>query len=335
MSRRLLTLLTILGLLAAAPTPAAAEDPWIRLPGTQAQLNDLVDAPVQVDGYATVGDGPQKFYKRRGGTFVKVTGSPEDLSPDGRWRVAWRYPRGFRTPLRKITLIDRRSDRRATIRLPVDTGAPRWSPDSRSLLLTAYRPVTIDGTSIYSRTGFVTVSVADRRVRVVKVRPAVVPAEVDLYGRFSWTPDGKSVLGNLQPGRLDYHSLALYDLRGARKRVYEDVGEVAYIHSPAPFSPSGRLFATKTQKPFGGEDSIRVVDLRTGDVLFHRAADLLTDFYGWYDENHLILSYLDKNMAMTYKVVDFSGEPGITLIKGQGPVMHGPPVLWRLYLTRR
>jgi hypothetical protein len=226
MSRRLLTLLTILGLLAAAAAPAAAEDPWIRL--------------------------------------------------------------------------------------PVDTGAPRWSPDSRSLLLTAYRPVTIDGTTIYSRTGFVTVSVADRRARVVKVRSgpqsfrrrststagsAGRPTGPGCWGTCSpegwtstpWRSTTCAVLASASTRTSARWPASTARRRSRRRQVvrHEDPEAVRWRGQHPRRRPPDR------RRPFSSDGRPA-----------HRLLRLVR-------RDHLILSYLDKNMAMTYKVVDLSGEPGI------------------------
>ncbi|MFG1942543.1 TolB family protein [Nonomuraea sp. NPDC048826] len=346
MKRKLLATLTILGVLAVTSAPVAAENAKIRLPGTRAELNDA-PAPVRVVGYVVTGSEYEKTYRRQGRTFVKVSGNPEDLSPDGRWRVSWKYPdiphryvglTDTATPLRKITLIDRRSGRRTVVRLPIGAGAPSWSPDGKSLLFTAYRqePPKADGTTIYpTRVGFMILSVADRRPRLVKVAPAVRSALIDLHGRFSWMPDGKHVLAVESRGTKD--SLVSYDLRGTRKRVYGDVGEVADAPNLAAFSPSGKRFVTVDQGLLGADDSIRVIQAETGAVVLRRKFASSGGFHGWYDENHLILTYRDDKRIARFKVVDLSGRPGATLIKEQivvGPASEKPHIT-RLYLARR
>jgi hypothetical protein len=342
MTKKLLAALTILGVLAVAPAAVAAEDARVPLPGTRATLNDA-PAPVRVDGYVVSGYKHEETYRRQGGAFVKVSGNPEDLSPDGRWRVAWKYPdtsyryvyhTDIQTPIRKITLIDRRSGRRVTVRLPVGTGAPSWSPDSKSLLFTAYRPAPKDddGASSYpTRVGFVVLSVADRRPHLVKISPVRPLSQIDLYGRFSWMPDGKGVLANPAVGKNNDDSLQLYDLQGTPRRVYRNVGELA------AFSPSGKRFVTVEMGTLGARDSMRVIQAETGDVVFYQTAEMLPEFHGWYDEDHLILSYWDKNKIARFKVVDLSGKPAATLIKEQivaGPASYEPHITG-LYLARR
>ncbi|MEV4897251.1 hypothetical protein AB0K48_48710 [Nonomuraea sp. NPDC055795] len=346
MTRRLLTALTILGVLAATPAPVAAEDAWVRLPGTRAELN-AAPAPVKVAGYVVTGDRQEAIYRRQGGTFVKASGRPEDLSPDGRWRVDWEFPGHpykylylgeVRTLVRKVTLVDRRSGRRVPVRLPAGTGEPSWSPDGRSLLFTAFRPEPEqDGAFVYpTEIGFVVLSVADLKPRLVKVGPARPPGHVDHIGSFSWAPDAAGVLTHRTVGK-DYDSvLELYDLRGTRERVYRDVGRLAEDHSRTAFSPSGDLFVTKDEEPLGGPVYLRVVRAGTGAVVLRLTAGLFTEFYGWYDDSRLILSYRDKKMITRFRAVDLSGRPGVTLIKERivaGPASYEPHIAL-LHLVR-
>ncbi|MFI9551146.1 TolB family protein [Nonomuraea endophytica] len=336
MTRRLLAALTILGVLAATPAPVAAEGAWVRLPGTRAELN-TAPAPVKVTGYVVLGYRHEAIYRRQGGTFVKVSGRPEDLSPDGRWRVDWEYPDhpykylglgDVYTRVRKVTLVDRRSGRRVPVRLPAGTGAPSWSPDGKSLLFTAYGPEPEqDGGSVNpTQIGFVVLPLAGLKPRLVKAGTARPLAQVDLIGSFSWAPDSAGVLTHRTAGK---DLLELYDLQGTRKRVYQDVGRLAEDHSLRAFSPSGELFVTVDDRPMGGPTYIRVVRAGTGAVVLRLTAELFTEFYGWYDENRLILSYRDKKMITRFKAVDLSGRPGVTLIKEQivaGPASYEPHI---------
>ncbi|WP_283136450.1 hypothetical protein [Rhizohabitans arisaemae] len=291
-----------------------------------------------MDGYLVTGHEKKAIYQRQGDRFVKTSQDPENLSPDGRWRVTWSAAE--ETPLRKVVLVDRTSGRRLTVRLPVDSGAPKWSPNGKFLLFTAYRPVREDDDVVtHTRIGFVLYDVANRRSRLVKVNPVQPVSQIDLYGAFGWNADGSGVLANLDPGRGDdpiVYSLALYDLKGIRQRVYPDVGELPAT-APAPFSPSGAMFVTRTQKPFGLEDSLRVVRAETGAVVLRMNLGLFTEFYGWYDEKHLILSYRNKKMITTFEVVSLSGKRGTTLIREQivaGPASYEPHIT-RLHLKRR
>ncbi|GAA3805855.1 hypothetical protein GCM10022226_27460 [Sphaerisporangium flaviroseum] len=242
--------------------------------------------------------------------FVRTPYRQVSVSKSGRW--AAEVP-GYKRylPANRIVLIDRVRHKEYSVKMPVGATSAQWSPDGRTLLLTAYR---MRGTA-YKTIGFVTINVTERKPRLVKAGSAwtVSDWDVGMKGGFFWNADGTGVMSTLKNDK----GIAAYNLSGGRTRVYTGVGSLE-ARVTSLFSPSGRQFVS-----LGGGDSsytraILIVDAETGKVV-HR---LRGGFQGWYDDNHVIVMYRTAVQpsavpTSTFRLVSLDGKAGMVLIQEQ------------------
>ncbi|MFI7125759.1 PQQ-binding-like beta-propeller repeat protein [Nonomuraea sp. NPDC050153] len=285
-----------------------------RLPGTEVTVAQDVTAPPVVIAYLLDGHP----YVRAKGTFTRLGEKVDALSPDGAWgaRTAKSYPSRGRDP---VTILDtaKRSVRRIpTVEAPMGVASPVWSPDGRTLLLTATDRGTI--------TGFVVVDLATMRPRFVRV------ADGGRYsGRFRWGGDAGTVA--VQSGPLsDYEDadddfdVTFFDLDGTVKRRLENVGKL--IDGQNWASPSGLLFATRCPERASQTCLWRTSDgTRTAQIPFEPGA-----FVSWYDDARFLGWHRLTPEEQALAVTDFPGRPfthlarahghdGLTLVTGHAP----------------
>jgi hypothetical protein len=207
------------------------------------------------------------YYRRFGGTEFVPAGVPADdvsASPDGNWLAL--------AGMAKVTFVSRTGSERFDVPVPATAWRPTWSRDSKRLLLTLTTP---DKRRLPS--GFALVDVARRTVTPVDTDEESRQGE----GVYAWLPDGSGVTVSYRAGR-DY-GMRIRDLGGHETRSMAWVG---YTTGRGMFSPSGRLFVTLC--PSGG--TFCAWDTDTG---VRRASLVITfsgsEFWGWYDENHLLV----------------------------------------------
>ncbi|GAA3813630.1 hypothetical protein GCM10022226_37990 [Sphaerisporangium flaviroseum] len=316
----------------AADVRSAAAGRSIKLAGTSGQLNDMAGGPVRLASYSLVFDAGQGHYGylRKGDRFVRTPYREALVSPGERW-VAGIPDYRLWLAQRKVDLIDRRSGRKHTIPLHAPVTSPQWSPDGRTLLLTAYKPHRDGSLTI---TGFVTMNVTDRTPHLVKAGPRhhVAHWEIGRLFRFYFTGDARGVLAmhDGQDIAPKDRRIAAYGLDGKRRGFYTGVGTLDEWHTVDPFSPSGRLFAT-----FVRSGRIGIVEASTGKIV-HRIGHDIRTFAGWYDDEHLIVSRQHAGTHV-YQRVDFSGTGDIELITENlvpGPAEYKPH-LERVNFVRR
>lgn len=284
----------------APPTTAgtAATSP-IKLAGTKARLAETAGQPARLASYALIFDAGQQYdgYLRAGDRFVKTAYREALVAPGERWAVGIPDSRLWLAQ-KKIDLIDRRSGTKHRITLPAPVTSPQWSPDGRTVLFTAQRTHR-DGS--LTATGFITLNVTDRKPRLVKAgpRPRLRDWSIGRDFRFYFTGRADGVMA-----MHDAKRIAVYDLDGTRRRLYTGIGVLDGWHTVTPFSPSGRYFATFVRK---GEDGgqVGIVEASTGKVV-HRIGGDVTAIAGWYDDQHVILSWL-RPLRQVYRQVHVSG----------------------------
>ncbi|MEU8245601.1 hypothetical protein [Nonomuraea sp. NPDC048916] len=320
---------------APAAHPAASE-PRVKLAGTSGEVRDTARGPV-LASYSLVFDAGQGHYGylREGGRFVKTRYREALVAPGERW-VAGIPDNRLWVPVKTIDLMDRGSGRTYKVRLPAPVTSPEWSSDGRTLLLTAYRPHSDGSLTII---GFVTLNVADRVPRLVRTGPRhrVAFWDIGRAHRFYFAGDAGRVMAmhdepGVAPGGL---RIAVYDLRGERRRFYTGVGALDEWHTVTPFSPSGKLFATFVR---GGDDGgrIAVVEASTGRIV-RRIGDDIHAIAGWYDDTHLIVQRKRSRGQVVYQRVSLSGGADLDLIKERliaGPAEYEPH-LERVNFVRR
>ncbi|SDQ50368.1 hypothetical protein [Thermostaphylospora chromogena] len=286
---------------------------WIKLAGTKCQLNDGAGS-LRLASYSLVSDAGQQYegYLREGDRFVKTPYRVALVAPGQRW-VAGIPGYELWKAKKKIDLIDQQSRRKYTIPLPALVRSAEWSPDGRTLLLTAHEKRRGELVVI----GFITVNVADRVPRLVKVGPRNVASRFYFAGR----SDRVLARYNDADDSSPKSRLAVYDLRGKPRRYYTGVGAPGGASATQIFSPSGRLFATAVRDAYNVKtEEIRIVDASTGKILHRIRGKNIYDFMGWYDDEHIIVKrarvgvQVSKNYQL-FQRVDLSGKADLDLIK--------------------
>ncbi|WP_433345533.1 hypothetical protein ACQP25_24345 [Microtetraspora malaysiensis] len=308
-----------------AQTRAPAAGRWATLAGTSGKFRD--SGRVRLLSYSLVFDAGQGHYGylREGDRFVKTRYREAPVAPGERWAVGIPDYRLF-IPVRRIDLIDRKNGRTHTVRMPARVTSPQWSPDGRTVLLTAYVPHSDGSLTII---GFVTVNVADRTARLVRTGPRhrVSDWAIGRDFRFYFTGDGRGVMAmhdgtDVAPDRT---RIAVYDLGGTLRRFYTGVGTLDGSETVTPFSPSGRWFATFLGNSGDSGGEVGIVEAATGKVVSRFAGDIGA-IAGWYDEEHLIVKR-QRGRAHVYLRVDLSGAQALELIREKlipGPAEYKP-----------
>lgn len=312
----------------AAGTQSIASRQWIKLAGTPGELNDQRGA-VRLASYSLVFDAGQGYYGylRTGDTFGKTPYREALVAPGQRW-VAGIPDYRLWMAMRKIDLIDRKSRRTYTIALPAPVTSPEWSPDGRTLLLTAYKEHRDGSLTII---GFITLNVADRVPHLVKTGPRHRVTGWDI-GRafhfyFAGQADGVLAMHEAAKSPSAKSRIAVYGLDGKRRRFYTGVGVFDEWSAGTVSSPSGRFFATLVPKDDNGRD-IGIVEASTGKILYRIGGRDIQAFSGWYDNEHVILKQV-RGKTVTFQRVGFSGVADLNLIKEKliaGPADYRPHV---------
>ncbi|WP_157252767.1 hypothetical protein [Nonomuraea typhae] len=317
--RLALTIIVALAMIAAPgqATASSAASSWVKLAGTSAKLND-VRGPVRLASYVLVYDAGNAnvAYLRTGKTFVKTRYRQVQVSKGGRW-AAGVPGYGRYVPATSVVLIDRERGKEYVIKTPAGVTSAQWSPDGRTVLLTAYRT---RGRG-YQAIGFITIDVSDRRPRLVKAGSpwTVFDWDVGDRERFFWNADGTGVMATLTQDK----GIAAYDLNGRRARVYAGVGWLQG-QVTSLFPVSGRYFVSVERHEGSHEQTTLIIEADSGEVA-HRISG--GSFRGWYDDNHVIMAFQTeakpptgpnrKGPRSTYRLVGVDGKAGMTLIKEQ------------------
>ncbi|MEW9529947.1 protein kinase [Microbispora sp. NPDC049125] len=267
----------------AVPDPPTPPPPTtsLALPGPHMTLRENPADPVRLTAYRF---GKDTYVRSLdGGTFTKADVSDADPapSPDGTWVAL----------ATKDTVTF--ENRRTGARFEAHPGAPAplerglWSPDGKRYLATS-----ADG---QDPAGFVMIDPATRAVSYVDTRPAVPKGITP----FAWLPDGSGVAVTSVTAKGT--GVTFLDLAGRFQREMHWVGETV---GRRLFSPSGRRFATLC--PSGG--TICLWDASSGGrlasiAIFYEGSA----FWGWYDEDHVVM--LDASDKKTHKgvVMDLRG----------------------------
>ncbi|WP_219508421.1 hypothetical protein [Nonomuraea ceibae] len=237
------------------------------LPSPQATMRA---AGIALSLYEHPGD-PQRVvaYRNERGTwlraaqwdgFIEAGVAADDVaaSPDGT-RVAFQAGRD-------VTVADRRSGERFTVRVPERAASPVWDRASSRLLLTVSGPKR-------RTAGFAVLDTATRQARTV-------PTEGDT-GPYAWTPGGDGVVASHDSG--GHTGLRFRDLNGREARTMPWTGPSV---GRALFSPSGRLMLTDC--PSGGSHC--AWDAATGvRVATYVNTIKGAEMWGWYDDDHLMI----------------------------------------------
>ncbi|MFD1938399.1 MULTISPECIES: hypothetical protein [Nonomuraea] len=304
-----LTVALVLALSLVAAPAQAEQGSRIRLAGTSATLDD-VKGPSRLASYILTEDAGNANigYLRVGDGFVRTPYRQVPVSKNGRWAVGVPGHQRYK-PARRIVLIDRARDQRYTVAMPVGVTSAQWSPDGRTVLLTAYRS---RGES-YETIGFVTVDVHERRPRLVPAGSTwfVEGWDVGLSGRFFWNGEGTGVLSTLEDGA----GVAAFDLSGRRTRVYAGAGSLETL-ATSVFAPSGGRFVSLGDGDTSDTREIRVVDAVSGRIV-HR---LRGSFQGWYGDDHIIVmrgheAETAGPPTSTFRLVSPGGRAGTVLIR--------------------
>ncbi|GIF53086.1 hypothetical protein DFJ67_2764 [Asanoa ferruginea] len=153
-----------------------------------------------------------------------------------------------------------------------------WSPDGRRILLS--------NAGVNGPGGFTVVDAT-----TLEAGPFVRVPDLDERNArglgFFWAADGRSVgltltvsEGEASTGKTV--GIRFYDLRGKKLRTLGFTGTEA-VRTSADVSPDGKRAVAA---PAWGDDGIRIVDLRTGEVTAEFPGK---EVVGWYDDAHLVL----------------------------------------------
>ncbi len=265
----------------AAPAAATGD---VRLPRSGAVLHEAPSDPVRLTSFLRIDTkaGEARTYARAPGAggFRQVAQSQEALnSPDGAWTALVPYVKpetpGTYDAVRLVRRATGEEFTVPTVRTPLATYTPFWSPDGRRILLTTYRSTA----GRLTATGFVVVDAATAKATVVPAgtKDAVSDAP------FVWAPGGNGVARRLPGGSAV--GLRLSDLRGRPVRTFEGVGESGFKESP--FSPAGKRFATLCPGP---RSAVCVWDTATGRRLASFTAPASKTVIGWFNDAHLIVA---------------------------------------------
>ncbi|MEU4230260.1 hypothetical protein AB0F17_38725 [Nonomuraea sp. NPDC026600] len=309
-------------------TPAAGTESrqWIKLAGTSGQLNDERGA-VRLASYSLIFDAGQGSYGylRKGDKFGKTTYREALVAPGQRWVAGIPDYRLWKA-MSKIDLIDRTSRRTYTIALPAPVTSPEWSPDGRTLLLTAYQEHREGSLTII---GFITLNVTDRVPHLVRTGPRhrVTDWAIGRAFRFYFAGQAGGVLAMHEAAEPPSAKsrIAVYGLDGKRRGFYTGVGVFDEGSAVTVSSPSGRFFATVVRKDDKGRD-IGIVEASTGKILYRIGGRGIQAFAGWYDDEHVILKQV-RGKTQTFQRVDFAGIADLDLIKEKliaGPAEYKP-----------
>ncbi|MBO3749097.1 serine/threonine protein kinase [Streptosporangiaceae bacterium NEAU-GS5] len=241
------------------------------------------------------GDGYPAYVRVRGkDTFDRL---PEYripvVSPDAT-RVAsvYRSPRYAAQNQNDLVVTDRTTGASFSITVvdrPSQPRLPRWTPDSRRLLLTV--------TDLDLRaTGFAIVDVVARTSTYVKADN--VPAGTEL---FNWMPGGQAVYAQGAQGK---NGMTVYGLDGSRQRSIDvlrrpTTAEIEY--SPT----SGRLIVGDCVEK---ARAVCLLDAATGarEGRFVLPGD--SYLWGWFNDDHLLV-YSKAHLPWSVDVVDLTGKP--------------------------
>ncbi|MFB4267967.1 phosphotransferase [Nonomuraea sp. GTA35] len=253
----------------APPSPPPTPTARITVPGLGLALHEHPADRLRVAAYQKGDD----LYVRAPGT-TRFTRSQEKraqeiaASPDGAWLAL--FTDG------KLTFVSRTGGSRFEVEVG-PARRPTWSRDGKRLLLTTTKGTGKDEDGTPVPGGFAIVDVATK---------AVTPVDTDAEtrqgrGSYAWLPDGTGVTLSHRSG--DDYGMRIFDLAGRETRAMNWVG---YTGGVRMFSPSGKLFLTHC--PSGGTvcvwDTAEGVRRASVAIFFDGA-----EFWGWYDENHLLI----------------------------------------------
>ncbi|WP_223166975.1 WD40 repeat domain-containing serine/threonine protein kinase [Nonomuraea sp. SYSU D8015] len=230
------------------------------------------------------------------GTFTKYAGNWESMvSPDGRY-LAGRGKSYSSDNYDFITITDRRSDDRTTVKTvkkPLISSIRAWSKDGSKILLNIEKK-TGDN---WSYLGFVIIDVPTKKAITVdvsdsSVRDTAFGFDAQEEGAINVYGDEKNV------------GLRFYDAEGKATRSTDKIGTLS-AGTRAIFSPSGKAFVTNC--PNGGDGDHCIWDSASGERLRKFSSDC-DKVLGFYDESHLYCWEQDNGVNDEIQVADFNGK---------------------------
>jgi WD40 repeat protein len=193
------------------------------------------------------------------------------------------------------------------------------------VLLTAQRIEKVSGEDVPLTAGYVIVDVAARTARFVptgdgaEVKQAAQASDgrvkpLEHHAEYRWTPDGRSVISSFLTAQWG-QGVRIRDADSGRAtRMMHWTGEVQGVADW--FSPSGDKFVTG-----GCAKTLSACVWKTADASRLHTVPLLkgAGFFGWYDENHLIVAASVEKGRRGVFVTDMSGKPVRVLAMVKAP----------------
>lgn len=213
--------------------------------------------------------------------FVLLPWQQAAVSPTGRVAVV---DTTDATPGGRLGIIDDLAAGRIRwVELPDAVLHPVWSPDGRTVLVTAYLR---DEPGADSRSGWLAVDTTTWRISQQLPESDADQSLSPGGGQFlDWDPSGRSVVGAvILPGYdpTPAYALRWWGLDGRELRTVRTGPPVSY--GSQPLSPSGRRVAADRSR-----SRIAVLDARSGAVLATPDVPVRA-VYGWRDEDHLVVA---------------------------------------------
>ncbi|MCA2176387.1 hypothetical protein LDL08_09350 [Nonomuraea glycinis] len=300
------------------PTPPA-NGTELTLPGGLGTAYENPADPVRLTSFRV--DESRRYVRDpRTGAFNDVgphTVAAEQ-SPDGRWLASFNSLYAATDDHLAVSFVDRLTGARFSVPAlgpPYQSLTLSWSRDSRRVLLTAQRIEQVDGEDVPLTAGYVIVDVAARTARFVptgdgdEVKQAAKASggrvkPIEHHAEYRWTPDGRSVISSFLTAEWG-QGVRIRDADSGRAiRMMHWTGEVQGMADW--FSPSGGKFVTG-----GCAKILSACVWKTADASRLHNVTLLkgAGFYGWYDENHLIIAASVQKGQRGIFVTDMSGKP--------------------------
>lgn len=300
------------------PTPPA-NGTELTLPGGLGTAYENPADPVRLTSFRV--DESRRYVRDpRTGAFNDVgphTVAAEQ-SPDGRWLASFNSLYAATDDHLAVSFVDRLTGTRFSVPAlgpPYQSLTLSWSRDSRRVLLTAQRIEPMNGEDVPLTAGYVIVDVAARTARFVptgdggEVKQAAKASDgrvkpIEHHAEYRWTPDGRSVISSFLTAEWG-QGVRIRDADSGRAtRMMHWTGEVQGLADW--FSPSGEKFVTG-----GCAKVLSACVWKTADASRLHNVPLLkgAGFYGWYDENHLIVAASVKKGQRGIFVTEMSGKP--------------------------
>jgi WD40 repeat protein len=300
------------------PTPPA-QGTELALPGGLGTAYENPADPVRLTSLR-VGDSRRYVRDPRTGAFADVgprTVAAEQ-SPDGRWLASFNSLYAATGDHLAVSFADRLTGERFSVPAlgpPYQSLTLAWSRDSARVLLTAQRVEKVNGEDVFLTAGYVIVDVAARTARFVptgdgeEVKQATEASDgrvkpIEHHAEYRWTPDGRSVISSFLTAEWG-QGVRIRDADSGRAtRMMHWTGEVQGLADW--FSPSGDKFVTG-----GCATALSACVWKSADASRLHTVPLLkgAGFFGWYDENHLIVVASVQKGQRGVFVTDMSGKP--------------------------